>query len=70
MNRFEQLRYERGETQREVAVGAGVSVSTIIRLERSRSKPNAAVAKALADYFGVQVTDLMPLDEGDESRAA
>lgn len=60
MNRLEQLRYERGLTQRQVAEGAGVSRTTVNRLERAANpKPHAAVAHALARFYGVSVTDLL-----------
>jgi transcriptional regulator with XRE-family HTH domain len=63
MNRFEQLRYEKGLTQQQVADGAGISRGTVIRLEQIRDpKPTAVVANALADFYGVPLTDLMPAD--------
>jgi len=65
MNAFRRLRYERGLTLREVSEGSGVSMSTVIRIEGDQ-KPGAATVKSLADYFQVEVTDLMP----DEPRAA
>lgn len=60
MNRWELLRYERGLTQQELADSAGVSLRTVIRLERSVAwKPNAAVAHALAQYYGITVAELL-----------
>jgi transcriptional regulator with XRE-family HTH domain len=70
MNRFEQLRYERGLTQRQVADGAGISRGTVIRLERSRNpKPTAPVANALAAFYELAITDLMPLDPHEKAAA-
>jgi transcriptional regulator with XRE-family HTH domain len=63
VNRLQQLRYERGLTQQQVADGSGVSQRTLVRLERDAQRPSARIAKRLADYFGVQVTDLMPIEE-------
>lgn len=65
MNRFEELRYERGLTQQQVADGAGISRGTVIRLERSRRpKPTAGVAKALAEFYEITLGDLLPVDRG------
>jgi transcriptional regulator with XRE-family HTH domain len=66
VNRFKQLRYERGLTQQQVANGSGVSLSTIIRLERTDGKPlkpGAATVKRLAGFYGLKVTDLVPIRE-------
>jgi transcriptional regulator with XRE-family HTH domain len=63
INKWEALRFERGLTQREVAEGSGISLSTLIRVEKGTQRPGAGVVKAAADYFGVQVTDLMAPDE-------
>jgi transcriptional regulator with XRE-family HTH domain len=63
MNRFEQLRYERGLTQQQVADGAGVSRKTIARLERApHMRPNAAVAHALARFYGLTVSQMLDPD--------
>jgi transcriptional regulator with XRE-family HTH domain len=71
MNRFEHLRYERGLTQQQVADGAGISRGTVIRLEQSRyPKPTATVANALADFYGLPITDLMPLDPDHDRQVA
>lgn len=53
------LRFERGLTQREVAEGAGISLSTLIRVEGGKQRPGAGVVKAAAEFFHVPVTDLM-----------
>ena len=58
MNRFLALRYERGITQAQLAKGAGVSRGTLWAIERGTT-PSAPVAKALADYYGVTVADLL-----------
>ena len=68
MNRFERLRFEHGMTQREVSEGSGVSLSTVIRLERGARKAGAGTAKALADFYGISVAEL--LDSDTEATAA
>jgi transcriptional regulator with XRE-family HTH domain len=62
VNRLLQLRYERGLTQQQVADGSGVSERTLVRLERDAQRPSARIAKRLADYFGVEVTDVVPAE--------
>lgn len=68
MNRFGRLRYERGLTLREVAEGSGVSMSTVIRIEGDQ-KPGAATVKSLADYYKVQVSDLLPAEPDTKAAA-
>jgi transcriptional regulator with XRE-family HTH domain len=63
MNRFERLRFERGLTLGQVADGSGVSMSTVIRLERNGQKPGAATAKALADFYDIPVAELLGLED-------
>ena len=63
MNRWELIRFEKGFTHRQVAEGSGVSLSTVIRLERNGQKPGAGTVKALADFYGVSVADLLGLEE-------
>lgn len=59
------LRSERvnlGLSQRALAEMCGVSLTTVQRLEAGRSA-TPANAKKVADFFDVQVTDLMPVKE-------
>jgi len=71
MNVFERLRYEKGLTQREVAVGAGISRATVIRLEQLREpKPSVPVARALAVFYEVPLADLLPTDNDAPRRVA
>ena len=65
-NQFRRLRLERGMTQAEVAVSAGVTVETVARLERVlRGKPSAnanpslETLDALAGAVGCSVVDLL-----------
>jgi len=71
MNRFERIRFERGYTRKQVQHGAGISYPTIVRLETGVNKPTAPIAKALADFYGMTVQELLGLeDEPSESVAA
>jgi transcriptional regulator with XRE-family HTH domain len=69
MNRWELIRYQRGLTHREVAEGSGVSLSTVIRLERNDQKPGAATVKALADFYVVSVAELLAEPDSDRRAA-
>lgn len=54
-------RINRGFNQRDLAAECDVSLTTIQRLEAGGAVfPRNA--KKVADYFGVQVTDLMPIE--------
>jgi transcriptional regulator with XRE-family HTH domain len=69
LNRWALLRYERGLTLTEVADGSGVSTSTLKRLESDDKRPNAPTAKALADFYGLSITELLA-DPDPETKAA
>ena len=54
-------RVNSGHTSRSLAVALDIDPRTLARLEEG--KPiHPAKAKLVADYFGVQVTDLMPVE--------
>jgi transcriptional regulator with XRE-family HTH domain len=55
-------RLNRGHTARSLAAELGIDQRTLARLERGQAV-SPAKAKVVADYFGVQVTDLMPADD-------
>jgi transcriptional regulator with XRE-family HTH domain len=61
--RFDLLaaRLNAGLTQRALAKDCGVSLTTIQRLEAGGSA-SPSNAKRVADYFGIQVTDLLPIE--------
>lgn len=61
MNRRELLRYERGLTATEVCQSANVSRPTLASFERGEMV-TAPVAKALADFYGLTVAELLGLD--------
>jgi transcriptional regulator with XRE-family HTH domain len=70
LNRWRLLRYERGETIADVASSSGVSASTLLRLEGTEGyRPSATIAKALAEYYGVSVGELLA-DSPDRKAAA
>jgi transcriptional regulator with XRE-family HTH domain len=69
MNRFEQLRFERGLTIRDVQRGAELSYPTLIRLERG-GEPTAPVAKKLADFYGITVAGLLGNEPTDDESIA
>jgi DNA-binding XRE family transcriptional regulator len=54
-------RFNAGLTQTALARKAKVHVRTIQNLERG-AHPEAPTAKRVADVFGLQATDLFPLD--------
>lgn len=62
--RFDVLsaRLNRGLTQRELAMECGVSLTVIQRLEGDGGA-HPRTAKKVADYFGVQVTDLLAVPD-------
>lgn len=70
MNRFKALRYERGLTITDVAKGAQISRPTVYALEQSDAVPSAPVAKALADFYGVTVAELLGANGNDAPVAA
>lgn len=54
-------RLNAGHTVASLASELGVHRASIARLENAESV-HPATAKKIADYFGVRVTDLMPVD--------
>lgn len=56
-------RLNRGHSIRSLARELEVHEHAIRRLERREGGVHPATAKKLADYFGVQVTDLMPIEK-------
>jgi transcriptional regulator with XRE-family HTH domain len=65
-------RFNAGLSLRELAEAAGVSVGTIVRLEKHGGEPQAATAKRVADALDLRPTDLfeLPLPEPREVSAA
>ena len=60
---FKAERLNRGLSLDALAAETGVAKSTLARVEKGGPQPNPANAKAIADYYGVAVTDLWPVEE-------
>ncbi len=58
-----------GHSRRSLAVKLGIDRRTLVRLEEGKPV-HPAKAKVVADFFEVQVTDLMPLDPDEKAAAA
>jgi len=55
-------RLNRGHSIKSLSRELVVHEHAIRRLERGEGGVHPATAKKIADYFGVQVTDLMPIE--------
>jgi len=53
------IRRQRGFMLREVAEKTGVSIAMLSMIERGRSSPSIGTLHALADAFGVRMSDLL-----------
>ena len=58
MSRLKLMRYSAGLTIAQVVERTGISERTLYRLENG-ARPSPAAAKALADFYGVTVADLL-----------
>ena len=52
-----------GKTQRQVAAAVGVSTGTFCDWTRARMYPRMDKVQALADYFGIQKSDLVEAEQ-------
>lgn len=59
-------RQNRGLTLREAAQQTGVEFTALQRAERG-SRPYPATAKQIADFYGVKVTDIWPVEVRQEA---
>ena len=57
---IKRLREERGWSQPQLAVEAGVAVSAVSQIENGRRSPNVSTLDKLAGALGVSVADLFP----------
>lgn len=57
--RLQQLRTERDLLQKDVSLGANLSLRTYQRYEYGERVPDANALVALADYFGVSIDYLV-----------
>lgn len=64
-------RMNRGLSRAEFGKRIGISRESV-RLIEAGAVPRAGTAKAIADFFGCQVTDIWPVDDpnGEPSEAA
>jgi len=53
MNGLRQMREQHLMTQREVAVNANVTVTTLSRIENGKVKPSLSTIRSLAKVFGI-----------------
>lgn len=61
----QELRKAKGMTQQDLAIGAGVKISTLQKIERADAMPlgtTVEVAVRLARALGVQVEDLVEIE--------
>lgn len=63
MSELMKVRRSRGFSQRGLAERAGVSPSSIYELENRRRKANPSTLRKLADALGVEVVDLLEVEE-------
>lgn len=62
-------RLNRGLSPADAAAAIGVSRGTLVRAERGLM-PQASQAKSIADFYGVLVTDLWPVEPRNGDREA
>jgi transcriptional regulator with XRE-family HTH domain len=70
VNRYRLMRFERGLTLDQLSEATGVSPRTLLRLERDQTMPAATTAKALADFYGLTVAELLGLEPIANGEAA
>lgn len=56
-----ELRFNKGLSPEDLGSACEISGRTIRRLEQGH-KPTASTAKKIANYFGVQPSDIWPVD--------
>ena len=64
-SRFKELRQQRGHTQGSLGKELSIAGDYVNMIENGRRTPGFALAKRIADYFGVTVDELFfcPSDE-------
>ncbi|MDP9474542.1 MAG: helix-turn-helix domain-containing protein [Actinomycetota bacterium] len=63
MEQLRKLRRERGLTQAQLAVQAGLDPSSLSQIETGARRPNTRTLEKLAGVLGVEVRDLFPLGQ-------
>jgi transcriptional regulator with XRE-family HTH domain len=59
------IRYQRGETQRDVADAVGVTQATVFLWETCRTRPRPAAARRLSDHFARPIAELLEKETAD-----
>ncbi|CAB3391660.1 helix-turn-helix transcriptional regulator [Kyrpidia spormannii] len=62
LTRMEVYRRNAGMSQAELANRLGVSASSITQIERGYRKPWPKIRRSVAEYFGVQESDIFDCD--------
>lgn len=55
-------RYQRGETQRELANTLGCTETAVYYWESARAKPHLGTARKLSEHFGVPIAELLEIE--------
>lgn len=64
-SRLKELREERGETRRDVAMATGLTENTILALEgNGKTNPRLSTIMALASHYGVPIEEIVGGPEG------
>lgn len=63
-------RLNRGLSRAEFGRHVGLSREGVRQLEKNGRQPQAATAKRVADFLGVQVTDIWPVDDPNDAPVA
>lgn len=53
------IRYQRGETQRDIATALGCTTQAVGSWESGEHRPKPSMAKKLSDRFGIPVAELL-----------
>ena len=56
---FKLLRYRRNVSIYRVAIETGINKSTINNIEYNKTEPKASQIVSIANYFGVDITELL-----------
>ena len=69
VGRLRELREERGETRRDVAMATGLTENAILLLENgTTADPRLSTVRALSEHYGVPIDRLAELDEFGKGR--
>lgn len=64
VGRLRELREERGETRRDVAMATGLTENAILLLENgTTADPRLSTVRTLSEHYGVPIDWLAELDE-------